>query len=937
MKRRVFLRWTVFVLLTALILCGMSACSFLNFDVGSNSNKKKTNDEGIKVVLHNIEGYEISDFINQKDHTLIKPSSDPVREGYDFVMWCSDEACTTELAYGTKLTSDLDIYPAWTVKRLTVTFVNTMDNSRQTATVDYDTTVTCPTAQAAGYEFDGWYTAEEDGEKFDARTKIKADLTLYSGWNVVRYELTYVTNGGTLSEDAPTSYTMFSTTTLPGCRKDGFTFAGWYENSNFSGMAVPEIPKGRQGEKTLFAKFVCNLAEVSAKHGFVTVTGDRIEFSVKYRQTTINLNNYLDFSDGATYKVYSGAEEVAISLPDNTGDENITYPYTLKVTSESGETEKEYELVITQFTDKYITVTYYVNGVAVSSDPERQAGDKASTIEDPTPEAGYRFDYWCVGSVDGEEYDFDSMLDGTQDLDLYAVFTPIEFSISYVLGYGENDANNPTTYTVEDEVALGDAVSLNEEYVFDGWYNSTYTVRYDGIARGTVDDVTLYARYALINKTVKDFFGRESVTLEELSDYFVYAMYYRLSEISITVTGGQANEEIRPYVVNAFKKANYVDGAEGHGVQENFSLEADENGEWNLRFAGINYKNDPSLSSSGGTYEQVEPYKTHLSETGRDEDFNDFAIEHVTDSLVVDDTEQLVYAAEHGYRPLPSVGSEAEAVYSAAKTVLRTIIDNGMTDYEKVLAIYEYIIKNVYYDHDTFNRVISQEISDSDASNYYCFYLDGVFLNHVAVCDGYSKAFLLLARMEGIRAVQIEGTTVGEGSGHAWNKVFLSVNGGERAWYVIDCTHGDASVEFNNNGSIASKEVMTHACFLYTDAEKDIECIPTENEEFSSYEALTDGEYYANTTFTWHAVEYSFLIENDTQMAAFLSYLLSCVPDGIQISIDMKIDSSYDPFSEGGSLRQDIVNAVGSTISGYNISRTGVSDSGCCTFLAKKK
>ena len=55
--------------------------------------------------------------------------------------------------------------------------------------------------------------------------------------------------------------------------------------------------------------------------------------------------------------------------------------------AESGETEKEYELVITQFTDKYITVTYYVNGVAVSSDPERQAGDKTlrhlSAVEYP--------------------------------------------------------------------------------------------------------------------------------------------------------------------------------------------------------------------------------------------------------------------------------------------------------------------------------------------------------------------------------------------------------------------------------------------------------------------------------------------------------------------------------------------------------------------------
>lgn len=356
-------------------------------------------------------------------------------------------------------------------------------------------------------------------------------------------------------------------------------------------------------------------------------------------------------------------------------------------------------------------------------------------------------------------------------------------------------------------------------------------------------------------------------------------------------------------------------------------------------FVSVEYKDVPSHGSEASDYAQVVPYEMHVSATGRAAGFNDFAIEHIADTLVVNDTEQLVYAVEHGYRPVPTAQSTAENVYNKAKIVLRSIIDDDMSDYEKALAIYEYLIRNVSYDHETFNRVVNNELTAEEAAEYYCFYLDGVFDSGLAVCDGYSKAFMLLARIEGIRAIQVEGAAVEGGSGHAWNKVCLA-NGGERKWYVVDCTSGDTLVNF---GAGEAKEVMTHAYFLYTD-----DVMATRytvgDDEFSSCVAEDEGNYYASTCFTWENEDYSCLISGDQQMAAFMSYLSSFAPtDKSKVSMDVKLYNGYTPFTYDendniNGIKQSIVNSIGATvINGYNFSWTSSADTGCYTFLCSKK
>ena len=940
MKRKNILRWTLFALCVCL-LCGLCACSLLNFggsDGGSGGNKKST----ITVILH-VEGYKISDFVDENDKIIKKPSVDPVKEGYDFVMWCSDEECTKELEYGQKVTADLDIYPAWTIKILTVSFVNTIDDTVVTKKVNYNDTVTLSDRQAAGYDFTGWYTDEECTEEFASATKITTDLTLYSGWDPVRYDINYVTYGGTLSAGAPQKYTMIAATTLPGCEKEGYTFVGWYDNERKNGDPVTEIAKGNRGPKNFYAEYTCNIASVTPKYGSVRVTDDSVAFSVKYVQSTIDLTEYLSFSEGATYTITENGSSIsAITLTENTGSESIDREYTLTVTSESGQTVKEYDLTIRQYTSAQICVTYYVGANVYYTSDDRQAGDLAEQVTDPDAEEGYVFEYWCTGSADGDEYDFGSLLEG-DDLDLYAKFSPIVYNITYVLGFGNNDVNNTATYTVEDAVVFANAVSTNEEYTFDGWYNADYSEKIENTS-GLNADLTVYARYKLINKSLKDFSARDEIDLTELNDYFVYAFYHRISELRVKVTGGTVGEHIGDYIATAKEAAKYVDGAEGYSMTQYPDYTADADGAWDMRenyFVTVTYKDAPSRVSGESNYSQVQPYVTHVSATGRAANFNDFAIEHVADTLEASDTEQLVYAVEHGYRPIPVANSAAERVYNAAKTVLRNIIDDNMSDYEKALAIYEYLDGAVSYDHDTFDRVVHGLINNNTAAEYYCFYLEGVFTYQIAVCDGYSKAFMLLTRMEGIRSFQVEGDALESGSGHAWNKVYLSVGGEDKAWYVVDATSGDTLVRFDINDA---KEIMTHAYFLYSDEEMATR-YETGDDEFSACVAEENGNYYEQTVFTWDGDEYNCVIAGDEQMSAYLSYLISCTPsDKTMRSMDILFDPGYTPFTYDAEdntkvtgIKQSIINGVGTIINQYNFSWTSAAGTGCYTFLCSKK
>ena len=112
---------------------------------------------------------------------------------------------------------------------------------------------------------------------------------------------------------------------------------------------------------------------------------------------------------------------------------------------------------------------------------------------------------------------------------------------------------------------------------------------------------------------------------------------------------------------------------------------------------------------------------------------------------------------------LPAATAQVEA---AAQECLSGI-DPAWSDYDKIKAVYDWIVRRTEYDPDA-----------NDQSLYT------VLVSGRGVCAGYAKATQYLLNQLGIPCTYVTGTV--RGAGHGWNLVWA-----EGAWYYLDPTWGD--------------------------------------------------------------------------------------------------------------------------------------------------
>ncbi|MBR3696806.1 MAG: hypothetical protein IKM97_00810 [Clostridia bacterium] len=99
----------------------------------------------------------------------------------------------------------------------------------------------------------------------------------------------------------------------------------------------------------------------------------------------------------------------------------------------------------------------------------------------------------------------------------------------------------------------------------------------------------------------------------------------------------------------------------------------------------------------------------------------------------------------------------------------------GLSDYEKIKRIHDYVIENTEYD---------QSIERENIYNIY-----GILMQHNAVCEGYSKAMKYLLDGANIPCIVVCGigkNSNGDSESHAWNYVKI-----DDLWYAIDSTWDD--------------------------------------------------------------------------------------------------------------------------------------------------
>lgn len=155
--------------------------------------------------------------------------------------------------------------------------------------------------------------------------------------------------------------------------------------------------------------------------------------------------------------------------------------------------------------------------------------------------------------------------------------------------------------------------------------------------------------------------------------------------------------------------------------------------------------------------------------------------------IEVETSQQLYYVVENKYKPILKKNSIAEKIYSTAKEILNSIIDDTMNEYQKAKQIYNYICSEISYDYITSGE------STYNLNENQAYFLEGVFLNQNAVCDGKSKAYSLLCNMENIDNVRV--TAINDKyQGHAYNYIKIFDK-----WYLSCTTFGSHRMELKEN------------------------------------------------------------------------------------------------------------------------------------------
>lgn len=199
------------------------------------------------------------------------------RAGYEQNGWSTTMGGAKEYDFGESFTvvAPVTLYPSWSLVTYTITYecdgcVNNPQNPT-TYTINDKKDIRYPQSRE-GYDFGGWYKETNYTTKVTQIAKGSyGNITLYGKWIKV-YTLSYVLNGGEKA-NSRTSYTSETATFALGeaTGREGYTFAGWYDNPDFEGAAVTEIPLGSSGDKTFYAKWVPD-EPVVTNYGAITIT-----------------------------------------------------------------------------------------------------------------------------------------------------------------------------------------------------------------------------------------------------------------------------------------------------------------------------------------------------------------------------------------------------------------------------------------------------------------------------------------------------------------------------------------------------------------------------------------------------------------------------------------------------------------------------------------
>lgn len=370
------------------------------------------------------------------------------------------------------------------IKNYNITFI--VDNiiyATQKKIYDTNLTLLSETPSKAGYTFKGWGTTSTSttaSYQPGGTYSYNSDLTLYAIWSLDTFTLSYDVNGGSGSfsdQTGDVNYTISSTRPT----RIGYNFQGW-ALTNDAEEAIYQ-PGGNitiNKNTTLYA--VWTQETISSK----TSKDTTISYAKQiywYKFTPTTAGEYVMYSTGSsdTYGYIYNSSGTSLDVDDDEGDStnfrvsyslsaNTPYYFGVKYLNSSSTGTIRINL------GPVYTISYNNNGGGTAPSSQSKDWNKNITLSSNTLTRNYyKFEGWSTdASATESQYNKGASFSANENTTLYAVWTPIDYSITYNLNGGKVATENPISYNTETNT-----FTLNnptrDGYNFTGWTGTNGT------------------------------------------------------------------------------------------------------------------------------------------------------------------------------------------------------------------------------------------------------------------------------------------------------------------------------------------------------------------------------------------------------------------------------------------------------------------------------
>ena len=201
--------------------------------------------------------------------------------------------------------------------------------------------------------------------------------------------------------------------------------------------------------------------------------------------------------------------------------------------------------LVAQWDQKIYQVIYYTFEADIDNSEKLPAVSNYTLGQTVTQQSvsnpGYIFNGWFDSKTDAAFVFGFTMTDVSEPYTLYGKWTPIVYTVTYVLGDNSvtNPDVNPETFTVEDSIPL--VAPDRPGYSFSGWQSDSVTVSTVG---GAITDITLTAQWALLRYTVTYNTAGGTNNFDNPRDFNVEESFTLLPAVRLGYTfGGWKNQD----------------------------------------------------------------------------------------------------------------------------------------------------------------------------------------------------------------------------------------------------------------------------------------------------------------------------------------------------------------------------------------------------------